>query len=392
MDINAIKLDNEAQISCEGRLSIKECSNVLQTMPNNKTPGSDGLPIEFYKFFFKDIIINLIESFDFSFRNGKLSADQRRGIINLIPKPDKDPSILKNWRPISLLNTDYKILTKCIANRLRVVLPDIIHSDQTGFLPGRYIGENVRLALDMIDYLNKNDLPGLMFLIDFRKAFDKIEWSFILKTLNFFNFGPHLIKWVKVIYSDISSCVIMNGNSSSFFNLRCGLLQCCPLSPLLYIICSEVLSLLIKNDKEIKGIMVNDDIITISAYADDTVLYLNDVNSLIKSIHILNMFQKYSGLAINLDKSELLALGSLRDNPPDVTDTRLSFCNSEVKLLGITFNARLDNLFELNFVPKIEKLKTILGIWSMRDMTPIGRISIVKSLGLSQIIYLLKES
>ena len=155
MDINATKLDNEAQISCEGRLSIKECSNALRTMPNNKTPGSDGLPIEFYKFFFNDIITNLIESFDFSFRNGKLSADQRRGIINLIPKPDKDPSILKNWRPISLLNTDYKILTKCIANRLRVVLPDIIHSDQTGFLPGRYIGENVRLALDMIDYLKQ---------------------------------------------------------------------------------------------------------------------------------------------------------------------------------------------------------------------------------------------
>ena len=389
VDINATKLDNEAQMSCEGRLSIKECSSALRTMPNNKTPGSDGLPTEFYKFFFNDIIKNLIDSFDFSFRNGRLSADQRRGIINLIPKPDKDPSFLKNWRPISLLNTDYKLLTKCIANRLKIVLPDIIHSDQTGFLPGRYIGENVRLALDMIDHLNKNDLPGLMFLIDFRKAFDKIEWSFILKTLTFFNFGPDLIKWVKVIYTDISSCVINNGNSSSFFNLGCGVRQGCPLSPLLYIICSEVLSLLIKNDKDINGIMVNDNIITISAYADDTVLYLNDVNSLRKAIQILNRFQKYSGLAINLDKSELLALGSFRDNPPDITDTGLIFCNSHVKLLGIIFNANLDNLFELNFVPKIEKLKTILGIWSMRDMTPIGRISIIKSLGLSQMIYLL---
>ena len=164
--------------------------------------------------FFFLFLFTIVFYHPFIIINGKLSADQRRGIINLIPKPDKNPSILKNWRPISLLNTDYKILTKGIANRLRVVLPDIIDSDQTGFLPGRYIGENVRLALDMIDY--KNDLPGLMFLIDFRKAFDKIEWSFILKTLNFFNFGPDLIKWVKLIYTDISSYVKNNGNSSNF--------------------------------------------------------------------------------------------------------------------------------------------------------------------------------
>ena len=114
------------------------------------------------------------------------------------------------------MNTDYKILTKCIASRMKTVLPNIIHSDQTGFLPGRYIGENVWLALHMIDYLNNHNLPGLMFLIDFRKAFDKNEWSFILKALNFFSFGPDFINWIDIIFTDISSCVSNNGHVSKF--------------------------------------------------------------------------------------------------------------------------------------------------------------------------------
>ena len=388
IDVDAPKLDVVAQEGCEGTITLNECSSAIRNMSNNKTPGTDGFPIEFYKFFFKDISKNLLDSFNFSFQNGKLSADQRRGIISLIPKPDKDPAFLKNWRPISLLNTDYKILTKCIANRMKSVLPDIIHSDQTGFLPGRYIGENVRLALDMIDYLNKNNLPGFMFLIDFCKAFDKIEWSFIVKALGYFNFGPDIIKWINTIYTDISSCVTNNGHGSNLFKLSCGVRQGCPLSPLLYIVCSEILSLLIKNDMDIEGIMINHKKVIISAYADDTVLYLQNINSLKISIQILQRFQLLSGLEINLEKSELLAFGNFRNNPPDITDTGLKICAGQVKLLGVTFDSNLNNLVNLNFIPKLEKLKSILRIWSMRDMTPIGRITIVKSLGLSQLIYL----
>ena len=128
-NIDAPKLDIVIQNKCEGLITISECSDALKNMPNNKTPGTDGFPTEFYKFFYKDIRKNLLDSFNFSFNNGKLSTDQRRGIINLIPKPDKDPTYLKHWRPISLLNTDYKILAKCIASRMKNVLPGIIHND-----------------------------------------------------------------------------------------------------------------------------------------------------------------------------------------------------------------------------------------------------------------------
>ena len=154
-------------------ITLQECLSVLKSMPNNKTPGTDGISTEWYKFFFRDIGQTVVDSYNYAFKHGNLSPDQRRGIIDLIPKKYKNPTSLKNWRPISLINTDYKLVSKCIAVRIKKVLHNIINGDQTGFMKGRYIGENIRLALDMIDYLSLNNMPGLMFMIDFEKAFDK---------------------------------------------------------------------------------------------------------------------------------------------------------------------------------------------------------------------------
>lgn len=127
------KLDDVQKDSCEGFITLQECLAVLKSMPNNKTPGTDGIPPEWYKKIYKDIGQTVVDSFNYAFQHGKLSPDQRRGIINLIPKKDKNPTSLKNWRPISLLNTDYKMVSKCIALRIRNVLHNIIGVDQTGF-------------------------------------------------------------------------------------------------------------------------------------------------------------------------------------------------------------------------------------------------------------------
>ena len=114
-------------------------------MDSDKTPGTDGLPAEFYKVFWKDVSPFLILALNFAFESGYLSVTQRRGVIKLIPKKDAEPYFIKNWRPITLLNNDYKIVAKAIANRIKLVLPSLINHDQTGFLKGRFIGENIRL-------------------------------------------------------------------------------------------------------------------------------------------------------------------------------------------------------------------------------------------------------
>ena len=187
-DFDSKKCTPVQKQSCEGELTETECANALLKMNNNKSPGSDGLTVEFYKIFWNDIKQYLTNSINLSYQNGSLTQMQKQGIINLIPKKDKDTSSLHNWRPISLLNIDYKIATKAIANRLKPILCDIIDHSQTGFLKGRYIGENIRLINEIIDYLNKNNEPGLLFFADFEKAFDSINHDFIFKTLQFFNF------------------------------------------------------------------------------------------------------------------------------------------------------------------------------------------------------------
>ena len=150
---NLPKLNEEKANTLEGPICYDEAATALKNMKNDKSPGTDGMTVNFFKFFWKDlgnfIIRSLIEGFKF----GKMSITQREGIITCIPKGDKPREFLKNWRPISLLNVVYKIGSSCIANRIKGVLPDLIHEDQTGFVPGRYIGDNLRLLYDIMYYL-----------------------------------------------------------------------------------------------------------------------------------------------------------------------------------------------------------------------------------------------
>ena len=117
----------EKNCICDTPITLIECSKALQMLPNNKSPGSDGFTTNFYKFFWKDIKDLLFESFQSSFQNKSLSTFQRMGILNLLPSKDKDLRNLANWRPVSLLNTDYKILTKLLAIRLQKVIPTIVN-------------------------------------------------------------------------------------------------------------------------------------------------------------------------------------------------------------------------------------------------------------------------
>ena len=116
----------------------------------------------------------MVDSFNYAFENGEVSISQKCGIISLIPKKDKDKKYLKNWRPISLLNNDYKIVTKAIALHLEKVLPTIISPNQTGCVKGRYIGETIRIITDMMSITKKKNIPGLAVFLDFEKAFDSI--------------------------------------------------------------------------------------------------------------------------------------------------------------------------------------------------------------------------
>ena len=164
-------LKEQEKQKCEGLLTEKECEEAVKDMKNGKTPGSDGLTAEFYKIFWQDLKEAMLNSFNHSFQINSLSEIQKQGLITLLPKSSKDLTNLSNWRPISLLNVDYKIMTKAIANRIKTVLKVLIDSSQTGFIKGRYIGENIRLLFDIIEYTEENNIPGLLLFTDFEKSF-----------------------------------------------------------------------------------------------------------------------------------------------------------------------------------------------------------------------------
>ena len=165
----------------ERELTESEILAVLKKMKNNKFPGSDGFTVEFFKFFYNDLKVFIRKSINEGYRDGKLSITQRQGIITCLPKGDKPKQFLKNWRPITLLNVIYKLASGSIAERIKQVLDKLISKEQTGFMSGHYIGENTRLIYDILHITDKLDIPGLLLIIDFEKAFDSISWKFIEK-------------------------------------------------------------------------------------------------------------------------------------------------------------------------------------------------------------------
>ena len=155
-----------------------------------------------------------------------------------------------------MLNVDYKILTKVITKRIEKVLPTLINSDQTGYVKGRYIGENVKLIYDVIHYMDKLNRKGIAIFLDFKKAFDSIEWNYLLETLQPFNFGHDIQNWIKIFYNNVTSCILNNGHSSTFFSLQRGVRQGCPLSGVLFVLGIELLSRCIKNHPTLNGIQL----------------------------------------------------------------------------------------------------------------------------------------
>ena len=142
--------------------------------------GTDGSGAEFFKCFWKQLGPYVSSALNTAFEDGELSTTQKEGIITCILKVDKPRYNIKNWRPISLLNVIYIIGSSCIANRIKRVLPSLIDDDQTGFISRRYMGDNVRLIYDLINYLNTKNKPGLLLRLDFEKAFDSLDWRFCL--------------------------------------------------------------------------------------------------------------------------------------------------------------------------------------------------------------------
>lgn len=215
---------------------------------------------------------DLVEVLNASLDLGSLPFSQRGALISLIFKKG-DRLLHKNWRPISLLNVDYKLCARALAGRFLKVLHHVIHRDQTCGVKGRYIGENVAVLRDVVRFTEETNSPAVILSLDKEKVFDRVDWNCLVSTLDLMGFGPSFIAGVKLLYTDIRSAVFINGYVSEFFWPSRGVRQGCPLSPLLYVKSMEVLAANLRANPLIEGIKlpgIFDLLPVLSLYADDT--------------------------------------------------------------------------------------------------------------------------
>ena len=232
--------ENEAD-ECEKGLTMEDITKALKGMKINKAPGIDGLTVEFYREFWIEIQELVLGSLNEGYEKGNLSYLQRKGVVSLIFKGG-DAMELGNWRPITLLNTDYKILASVLANRIQKVLPQLVSEDQVGYIKGRSGIYNARLIQDIIDYSNFNNIEGAVIFADFQKAFDTLEWNFIDASLKHYGFKNNFRKWISVMYGDPYLTILVNGWLTKDIKPSRGIRQGCPISALLFILSIESFS------------------------------------------------------------------------------------------------------------------------------------------------------
>ena len=387
--INIPSISEEHKNFCDKELTLDDLSASLAKMNSGKSPGNDGLTVCFYKIFWLHIKNTLFDSYNYSKTVGTLSSSQRQAIIKLIEKRDKDKRYIQNWRPISLLNVDTKLISKCIASRLIPVLPTIISPDQTAYVKGRYIGESIRLISDILDTTDMFDIPGYILTADLEKAFDSIDHTFLLACLKKFGFGENFILWTSILLTDNESCVSNGGHTTSYFKLARGARQGDPIAAYFFIIVLEIFFIMLRENNGINKIKILGFEYLLSAYADDTTFFVADLASVNIILVTFNTFSRFSGLKMNKSKCEITGIGVKKNDVMALCGFKnVSLVNGAIRILGVYFSYNQLLYTEKNFIDSLKKLQDVTKIWSMRSLSLYGKITIFKSLALSKVVYI----
>ena len=369
------------------QITISELETAIKQMKNSKTPGQDGLPIEFYKVFWskvKSVFYGMVIE---AWESEMLHRSARQGVLNLIPKPNKDTRYIKNLRPITLLNVDYKIIEKAIANKMIPALEYIIHQDQRGFMKERRISVNIRKMLDIIHQAKKDDLEAIVMSMDFVKCFDKCSFSILHGSLDFFNFGSVVKKWTKILYTDFSVKIQNNGNFSQEIAIRKGVHQggCC--SSIYFLVIAEILALSLRSNVNIQGITIRDIRNLLNQFADDMDIFsICDQKSIEAIHHELDSFRLQSGFTVSYDKTTIYRIGSLRHSNAAMYEVdQFMWSCRDINVLGVQIAHQ--DIVEKNYGTIVEKVNHVLNTWYNRGLSLIGKIQVVNTMVASLFVY-----
>ena len=273
---------------------------------------------------------------------------------------------MRNYRPIALLNGDYKILTRILCWRMKGVMHEIVSPENTGFAPGRFIGENSILTKLIQAYLDEEDLPGALVFLDMEKAFDRVSWDFMHKSLEALGFGVDFRGMIRTLYdcnNPQKRRVVINGHTGAYFPLGCSVAQGCPLSPLLFLCIAESITRAINANGSIQGMMIGDHEIKLSQFADDTMLALEDTEQSWEATKVeLHLYSLAAGQLLNVTKTEAVLAGSLRRSSPTLpTEWKVCPEGGYVISLGVPIGNDFNE--EEFWTNKYFKCKGILANW-----------------------------
>ena len=366
----AFIIENESPVKVPENISeqqnmqftIEDIGMAVLQLPNNKTCGNDGIPIDFYKVFWSKIKHIYYELVLEIFKKQHFHDSALLGVINLIPKATKDTRYLKFLRPISLLSSDYKIIKKAMANKIEPALEHIIDKDQRGFQKNRRISSNIRMIFELIQHSEKENLDNIILQLDFEKCFDKIEFDILFKSLHYFGFPDIVQTWTKILFTDFRAMTQNNGHFSEVFKITRGLHQGGPCSSLYFLICAEIMAILLRQNPNIEGILVNQIKNLLGQYADDADVYLrNRQKSLDTVFEVLENFRRISGFCVNYDKTTILRIGSLKNtNATLIMQKKVVWTNDFTNVLGIWIHTSLDKAVTKNYNDLLEKARNVM--------------------------------
>ena len=384
-------------------ITLKELGDVLDSCKNS-TPGPDGIPYGIIRGLWTIFGPILINSWNHTLRTGTLPTSHKNSFLRLIPKAGKDLTKLTNWRPITLSNCDHKIVTKLYSIRIAEKVAKFIEERQTAYLKGRLINDNIRTLLGAIRTANLEDnVNGLIVSLDAKKAFDSVDHNFIETTLRKFGL-ERFVPVFRALYSDLRSDIIINGKVVQGYNINRGVKQGDALSCILFIMCMEPLLKNIENNNEIKNLRSLDletNLPKVLAYADDVNgIVVNDQKTIQELFKEYERLTRLANLELNAEKTEIMPITSNNLNlDKDQMIFRFSYCQKnyelkpvpEMKINGILFQQDEAAMKTSNMDNVKRRIEAQLKNWSTRQLSVLGKILILKTFGISQVIYLMQS-
>ena len=378
------KINAEQKKVLDEPLNLEELERAVFSMKKGVSPGLDGIPIKFYQVFWNKIKYMFYDYINEARKKG-FSKTKNTSVIKLLYKHKGEIYLLSNYRPISLMNVDVKILAKALANRLKYILPHIIHESQTAVY-GRKIDKTIHTIRDLIDIANKEDEQAAFIFLDQEKAFDRVNHDFLYKTMKSFGFGDNFIEWIKILYSNVSAVLNINGFLSKQIPLKRGVRHGCPLSALLYVLVIEVLAIQLRINPNIVGFKIGEEKIVSAHYQDDATIIIRQNRCFKEVIKELKEYEQASGAKINYDKSKGLWTGGWKGRRVSPLD--IEWTSGNVKNLGVFFGNENPGLGTYNQI--IPDLIRRLHFWKQFHLSQIGKARVVEIFLASKLIYATK--